>query len=147
VGSTDLPNGDEAIQAYPAVPANVSKENEGESSKNSKAHDPPRDLMPAVMERETPKVQTTLRVPEPLYREVKELLDQHKIEGASVNDVVVAALQRFVDEIREQMIDAQFAEMATDEKYQAQCRVLAGEFARADWESLPTEDNTARAAR
>ena len=25
MGSTDLPNGDEAIQAYPAVPANVSR--------------------------------------------------------------------------------------------------------------------------
>jgi len=103
--------------------------------------------MPAVMEREIPKVQTTLRVPEPLYREVKELLDQHQIEGASVNDVVVAALQRFVDEIREQMIDAQFAEMATDEKYHAQCRVLAGEFARADWEVLASEDKTDSATR
>jgi hypothetical protein len=103
--------------------------------------------MPAIMERETPRVQTTLRVPEPLYREVKELLDQHQIEGASVNDVVVAALQRFVDEVRKQMIDAQFAEMATDEKYLAQCRVLASEFARADWEALPSEDNTASATR
>lgn len=103
--------------------------------------------MPAVMERETSKIQTTLRVPEPLYREVKELMDQHQIEGASVNDVVVAALQRFVEEVRERLIDAQFADMATDEKYQAQCRVLAGEFARADWESLPPEDTSASAAR
>ena len=104
-------------------------------------------VMPAVMERETTKIQTTLRVPEALYREVKELLDQHQIEGPSVNDVVVAALQRFVAQVHERMIDAQFADMATDEKYLTQCRVLAGEFAHSDWESLPTDDNTTRATR
>jgi hypothetical protein len=98
------------------------------------------------MERDTQKIQTTLRVPEGLYREVKELMDQHQIEGESVNDVVVAALQRFVAEVRERLIDAQFADMANDEKYLMQNRVLAGEFARADSESLPREDNVSREA-
>lgn len=103
--------------------------------------------MPTVKERETPKVQTTLRVPEPLMREVKEMLDQHQVEGSSINDVVVSALQRLVNDVHERMIDAAFAEMGRDEEYLAENRVLTGEFARADWESLPTEDHSTRAAR
>ncbi|MHC4055871.1 hypothetical protein, partial [Bradyrhizobium sp. 25ACV] len=72
------------------------------------------------------------------WKELKEMLDQHQIEGTSVNDVMVNALQRFVEEARERMIDAEFAEMATDERYLAQNRILAAEFARADSESLPS---------
>jgi hypothetical protein len=89
-------------------------------------------------------VQTTLRLPEPLYREVRELLDEGKLEGDSLNDVVIRALQQSLHFAKEKLIDDQFAGMATDESYAEQCRQLASEFARADWEALP-EDVSSRA--
>lgn len=91
-------------------------------------------------------VQTTVRLPEPLYREVKQLLEQGQLESTSLNELVIEALTRLVHEAREKSIDEQFSGMATDTKYAEQCRVVAGEFARADWEALQ-EDGKSRAAR
>ena len=101
--------------------------------------------MPAV--RDPAKVvQSTVRLPEPLYRQVKELLDQGRLAGNSLNEVMINALKQCVRVAIEKSIDDQFAGMATDEKYAEQCRVIAGEFARADWEALQ-EDVANRAAR
>lgn len=87
---------------------------------------------------EAPKiVQSTVRLPEPLYQQVKELLDKGHLDAGSFNEVMVSALRELVRVTQEKLLDAQFAGMATDEKYAEQCRVLAGEFARADWEALP----------
>ena len=102
--------------------------------------------MPAATE-SSKVVQTTVRLPESLYREIKELLEQGRLEGASLNDVMVEALRQRVRAATEKFIDDQFAGMASDEKYAAQCRVLAGEFARADWETLAQEDVTNRETR
>jgi hypothetical protein len=96
--------------------------------------------MSPTLEKEAPKVQTTLRVPERLMNAVKELLEQNQIPASSVNDVIVAALQRFVDEVREKQIDDAFAEMGKDQQYLAESQALASEFATADRESLPKED-------
>ena len=96
---------------------------------------------------ESPKVvQTTVRLPEQLYRELKDLLDQGCLEGNSLNDVVIDALKRSARAAQEKLIDDEFASMATDERYLQQSKVLAGEFARADWETLP-QDSATRAAR
>jgi hypothetical protein len=95
------------------------------------------DMPQTVLE---PKVvQTTVRLPETLYLELKDLLDQGLLEGASINDVVIHALRNAVQAAQEKRIDDQFAGMATDEKYLEQSRILSEEFANADWESLPKE--------
>lgn len=91
-------------------------------------------------------VQTTVRLPEPLYREVKELLEQGQLASASVNELVIEALTQLLHQAKQRAIDEQFSGMATDTKYAEQCRVVAGEFARADWEALH-ENVKRRAAR
>ena len=52
------------------------------------------------------RVQTTLRLPNQLYRELKVILDQHLVEFDSLNDLAVAALDQFIRRLREQQIDA-----------------------------------------
>ncbi len=94
--------------------------------------------MPAVIE-SGKTIQTTVRLPEALYRELRELLEQGRLEGESLNDVMINALQQSARSAAEKRIDEQFAGMATDESYTTQCRVLAEEFARADWEALPED--------
>lgn len=100
--------------------------------------------MPAVTDA---RVQTTLRLPDQLYRELKVILDQHLVEFASLNDLAVAALDQFIRRLREQQIDAEFAQMADDPHYANESRILAGEFARSDWEALQvTEGKSADSA-
>jgi hypothetical protein len=87
-------------------------------------------------------VQTTIRLPESLYLELKDLLDRALLEGNTINDVVINALRKTIHAAQERRIDDQFAGMATDEKYAEQSRILSAEFAQTDWESLPKERST-----
>ena len=69
-------------------------------------------------------------LPEPAQRLVQE--------GAprSRNRVIVTALERYLDQMEREAIDAQFAAMATDESYQRLMVSLAEELAKSDWEAL-----------
>ncbi|HUN63546.1 MAG TPA: hypothetical protein VMU53_16225 [Candidatus Sulfotelmatobacter sp.] len=91
--------------------------------------------------------QTTLRLPEKLYRKVKGLVEKREVEASSVNDLIVTALQNLVDAVRDKQIDAAFAEMGKDQEYLAESRALAQEFAQADLETLPSENWTSRATK
>jgi hypothetical protein len=83
------------------------------------------------------KVQTTVRLPEPLYRRLKQLLAERLVQQETLNDLAVAALEEVSRAVAEKGLDAEFAGMSTDENYAKQCRILAGEFATSDWEALP----------
>ena len=90
--------------------------------------------MPAVMD--VRKVQTTVRLPDALYREIKNLVDEGQVQFESVNDLVIFSLEQFVGALNRKKIDAEFEDMAHDAKYAKVAKVLAHEFAGSDWEAL-----------
>ena len=89
--------------------------------------------MPVVAE--ATKMQTTLRIPTELYREAKSLLSSGSVPFSTLNDLVLAALENYVQSIRRKQVDAAFALMAQDPHYARQSEILAGEFERSDWEA------------
>lgn len=79
------------------------------------------------------KVRTTVDLP----LVVKERVEQALERGAakSQNALIVRAVEQFLEGLERDWLDAQFAEMAEDEAYQALQLSIAEEFAPADWET------------
>ncbi len=90
-----------------------------------------------------PKVQTTLRLPRPLYQQARSLVEKGVSSAESLNDFIVAAIEAYVNALRRRRIDAAFRRMAEDTHYQEEAQLIAEEFERSDWEALEaTEEDT-----
>jgi hypothetical protein len=79
-------------------------------------------------------MQTTLRLPRPLYDRVKGLVERE--HAGSVNDFIVNALAAYVRAVERKAIDDAFADMADDTQYQREALLIAEQFARSDAEAL-----------
>lgn len=85
------------------------------------------------------KIQTTLRLPESLYRQAKRLVEKERRAG-NLNDFFIAALRAYIKATERQNIDAMFALMADDSEYQDEASRIAEEFAASDAETLSHEE-------
>ena len=98
----------------------------------------------------TPKVQTTLRLPKPLYQQVKAYVSKGATPAETINDFLVAAIHAYTRVLRRKQIDAEFSRMAGDANYQKESQLIAEEFSQSDWEALTAAlgtEETAHAAR
>ena len=96
------------------------------------------------------KVQTTLRMPKPLYEQARAYVEKGYTKAGTLNEFFIAAIQSYTRMLRRKQIDAAFAPMATDADYLREVEAIADEFAESDWESLGaglTGEDEAHAAR
>lgn len=89
---------------------------------------------------ESRKVQTTLRLPRPLYCQAKSVVEERIIEVETFNELVVIALRAYLKKLRRIQIDQEFAGMAVDTNYQKDAQILAADFEESDWEALETTE-------
>jgi Arc/MetJ-type ribon-helix-helix transcriptional regulator len=89
---------------------------------------------------------TTIRLPKDLYEQARTAV---KDAGAasSINDFLVAAVEEKLQQLREQEIDAAFAEMAHDPEYQKSAIEMAKSFERSDWEAYQVSEAAQNADR
>jgi hypothetical protein len=99
--------------------------------KHSKAQD--RRKMPESG-KTTRSVQTTLRLPAPLYRRAKSFIE--KGASRSVNDFIVRALAAYVRAMERKTIDDAFLPMREDADYHRETLKIAEEFSGSDAETL-----------
>lgn len=83
----------------------------------------------------TQKIQTTLRLPKPLYEQAR-LFAKRSASTESINDFFVAAIKAYLKTLKRQQIDAAFSAMAEDPDYHKEAVLIAGEFADSDWEAF-----------
>ncbi|HMD97792.1 MAG TPA: hypothetical protein VKM93_10755 [Terriglobia bacterium] len=83
------------------------------------------------------KVQKTVRIPKRLYEEAEQLV-RRSSRRESINEFIVKSMRLRASLLRRKEIDAQFALMASDSRYQKQAQSIAEEFEYSDWESLKT---------
>lgn len=79
-------------------------------------------------------MQTTLRLPRPLYERVKSHVERE--QTGSVNDFIVNALAAYVRAVERKTIDEAFRGMANDKKYQREASLIAEQFAASDAEAI-----------
>ncbi len=79
-------------------------------------------------------LQTTLRLPGPLYERVKTHVEQK--QTGSINDFIVNALTAYVRAVERKAIDDSFRDMADDKQYQREALMIAEQFAASDAESI-----------
>lgn len=85
---------------------------------------------------ESRKVQTTVRLPHPLYEEAKSVVERRLGNADTFNELMVTALLMYLKLVRRKEIDRAFAGMGEDTDYQKDARILTAEFEQADWEAL-----------
>ena len=83
-------------------------------------------------------VQTTLRLPDSLYRRAKELVARER--SRSVNEFIVNALAAYVKAKERRTIDDAFAAMKDDDDYQREAVSVAEEFLTSDLEAARVAD-------
>jgi hypothetical protein len=88
----------------------------------------------------TDRVQTTVRLPRPIYENAKSLLDGNVRDVRTFNELVITALRAFIRLTKRKQIDQAFAAMAEDAHYQKEARVIAADFEESDWEALELAD-------
>ena len=96
------------------------------------------------------KVQTTLRLPKPLYEQAKAYVSKGTTAAETINDFIIAAIQAYIKILQRRSIDAEFSHMAEDVNYQKESQLIAEEFTQSDWEALGfglETQETANAAR
>jgi len=86
----------------------------------------------------SPSQTTTVRLPKPLYEEVRSVVKKGGTEARSLNEFIIAAIRTSLRMYKRQQIDAAFAGMAGDADYQKEATRMADEFAHSDWEALRT---------
>lgn len=79
-------------------------------------------------------MQTTLRLPRPLYERVKNQVERQ--QTGSINDFLVNALTAYVRALERNAIDDEFRGMADDKHYQREALRIAEQFAASDAEAL-----------
>jgi len=82
------------------------------------------------------RVRTSLDLPQGLQERIRQAVQRGVAK--SQNALIVQAVEEYLAQLEQDLIDAQFAEMEHDEGYQALNRQIEGEFARSDWEALQT---------
>ena len=81
-------------------------------------------------------MQTTLRLPRPLYEQAKAYVSKGETAAETINDFIIAAIQTYTRILKRRSIDAEFSRMAKDANYQKESKLIAEEFAHSDWEAL-----------
>ncbi len=89
---------------------------------------------------------TTIRLPKDLYEQARTAV-KHAGAASSINDFLVAAVAEILQQLREQEIDAAFAEMARDPEYQQSAIEMARSFERSDWEAYQVSEAAQNANR
>jgi hypothetical protein len=79
-------------------------------------------------------MQTTLRLPRPLYERVKGHVERE--QAGSVNDFIVNAVAAYVRAVERKAIDDAFRDMADDKQYQREALMIAEQFAASDAEAI-----------
>lgn len=79
---------------------------------------------------------TTVRLPKRLYEEARSVVAQGESHARSLNDLLVDALKARLKQLRRARIDAEFAGMRTDTRYQRESTAIAEQFAVTDWEAF-----------
>jgi propanediol dehydratase small subunit len=79
-------------------------------------------------------VQTTLRLPAPLYERAKDLVKCGS--SRSVNDFIVSALAAYVRAKERRAVDEAFRPMRDDLAYQREALMIAEQFASSDLETI-----------
>ena len=79
---------------------------------------------------------TTVRLPKRLYQEARSVVANGDSHARSLNDLLVDALEMRLKQLRRARIDAEFAEMRRDARYQQESVAIAEQFAATDWEAL-----------
>ena len=92
--------------------------------------------MPAIAPKRALQT-TTVRLPKDLYEEARRALQSGQIEANSLNDLLVESLAEKLNQLRRELVDAGFAGMKSDERYQRESALLAEQFASNDHETLP----------
>ncbi|OLE41045.1 MAG: hypothetical protein AUI36_24835 [Cyanobacteria bacterium 13_1_40CM_2_61_4] len=82
------------------------------------------------------KVRTTVRLPRPLYDEVRQFVERDLNSAETINDFFVAAILAYVKLLRRKRIDAAYACMSEDADYQKEAKLIAEEFSQSDWDAL-----------
>jgi len=85
------------------------------------------------------KVQTSLRLPRPLYEQAKQFVETGCTSAETINDYFVAAINVYSKMINRRRIDAAFAGMAEDAAYQKEVQILTEQFAHSDAEPQHVE--------
>jgi len=80
------------------------------------------------------RIRTTIDIPIELSERVNKAL--HKKCAPSRNALLIQALQRYLEYLEQEEIDAQIAQMAADSEYQELHDQLAKEYEPAGWEAL-----------
>ncbi len=89
-------------------------------------------------------IQTTLRLPRPLYEQAKSLVQSGLTDAQSINELMVGALRAYLNMLGRRQIDAAFARMAQDAHYQKQAQQIAEDFEESDWEALRIAEKASR---
>lgn len=82
------------------------------------------------------KVQTTVRLPRPLYQKAKWFVDEQCSDIETINDFFVAAVAAYLKMLERKRIDAAICGMSEDTDYQKEALLIAEEFVESDWEAL-----------
>ena len=85
---------------------------------------------------------TTVDLPSDLVERTQRFIETGA--ARSRNSVIVTALEKHLDQMEREAIDAQFAAMATDESHQRLMVSIAEEFAKSDWEALNEAEHATR---
>jgi hypothetical protein len=91
------------------------------------------------------KVQTTIRVPKPVYEEARDCVRKNWTQAETINDFFVTAIKAYLRLIQRKKIDAAFAGMATDEEYMKKAQLISEEFSASDLEALEIAEREAGA--
>lgn len=86
-------------------------------------------------------MRTTVTIPTRLIQRSQRFLDLGIVPNR--NAFVVAAMERFVEQLEREEIDRQFAEMAEDVEYQALDEEVVESFRFTDWEALNLAEQSA----
>ena len=84
------------------------------------------------------RVRTTVDLPRELLDRSRNVVDRKLAKNQ--NALFTAALAEYLDQLDQQVIDRQFAEMAEDSAYQELNLQVLQEFAGADLEALAVRD-------
>ena len=79
-------------------------------------------------------VRTTIHLPKKLMKRSQQLIKGGKVRSRSA--LIIAALEKFLDDLERKEIDAQFAAMADDTAYQSLSLEIEDEFTQSDWEAM-----------
>lgn len=82
------------------------------------------------------KVQTTVRLPKPLYEQARACVEKGYSTAETLNEFFIVAIQSYTRRLRRKQIDDAFAPMAADNDYHREAGAITSEFAESDWEAL-----------